>query len=82
MRSLHASINPPWLDIGWFRTQLLAFLTNTNRGAHISQTLVFPHWLPIKVGIDFKVLLIAFKAQHGLGPQLYYTAMYSLHFKQ
>lgn len=47
----------------------------------LTKTLFFLHLLPIKFGIDFKILLIAFKAQHGLGPQLYYTAIYSLHFE-
>ena len=43
-------------------------LTNTNRSFHISPILVSLHWLPVEFRIDFKILLITFKAQHGLAP--------------
>ena len=43
-------------------------LTNTNRRAHITPILASLHWLPVKFRIDFKILLITFKAQHGLAP--------------
>ena len=47
-------------------------LTNTNRRAHITPVLAALHWLPIKARIDFKILLITYKALHGLAP-LYIT---------
>ena len=37
--------------------------------SHITPTLVTLHWLPIKERILYKVLLMVFKAQHGLAPQ-------------
>ena len=43
-------------------------LTNTNRRAHITPVLASLHWLPIKARIDFKILLITYKALHGLAP--------------
>ena len=43
-------------------------LTNTTRRAHITPVLIALHWLPIKARIDFKILLITFKALHGLAP--------------
>ena len=43
-------------------------LTNTKRVDHISPVLTFLHWLPVCQIIDFKVLLLFFKALNGLGP--------------
>ena len=43
-------------------------LTNTNRRAHITPVLAALHWLPIKSRIDFKILLITYKALHDLAP--------------
>ena len=43
-------------------------LTNTRRRAHISPVLANLHWLPIACRIDFKILLITYKALHGLAP--------------
>ena len=47
-------------------------LTNTNRRAHITPVLATLHWLPVKARINFKILLITYKALHGLAP-LYIT---------
>ncbi len=44
-------------------------LTKTRKYAHISPILSTLHWLPIKHRIDFKILLIAFKALNGLATQ-------------
>ncbi|KAF7651265.1 hypothetical protein LDENG_00113430 [Lucifuga dentata] len=41
------------------------FLTHSRRSGHISPILAVLHWLPISLRIDFKVLLIVFKALHG-----------------
>ena len=43
-------------------------ISNTSRFDHITPTLINLHWLPIKSRIDFKLLLIVFKALHGLEP--------------
>ena len=42
---------------------------NSNRFDHITPTLVKLHWLPVKYRIHFKILLITFKAIHGLAPK-------------
>ncbi len=40
----------------------------TLRFSHITPVLYFLHWLPVKFRIDFKVLIITFKAIHGSTP--------------
>ncbi len=35
---------------------------------HISGVMCDLHWLPVKYGIHFKILLLNFKCQHGLAP--------------
>jgi len=44
-------------------------LTRTRKYDHISPVLSTLHWLPIKHRIDFKILLITYKALSGLAPQ-------------
>ncbi|MGL5674454.1 MAG: reverse transcriptase family protein, partial [Plesiomonas shigelloides] len=44
-------------------------LTRTRKYEHISPVLSKLHWLPIKHRIDFKILLITYKALNGLAPQ-------------
>ncbi len=44
-------------------------LTRTRKYDHISLVLSTLHWLPIKHCIDFKILLITYKALNGLAPQ-------------
>ncbi len=44
-------------------------LTITRKYDHISPVLSTLHWLPIKHCIDFKILLITYKALNGLAPQ-------------
>ena len=56
-----------------FRLQLVQnaaarLLTNTKKRDHITPILAALHWLPVALRIDFKILLIAFKAQRGLAP--------------
>ena len=43
-------------------------ISNTSRFDHITPTLINLHWLPVKYRIDFKLLLIVFKALHGQAP--------------
>ena len=40
--------------------------------AHISPYLMELHWLPVKFGIEFKVLILTFQAIHGLAPKYLY----------
>ncbi len=44
-------------------------LTRTRKYDHISPVLSTLHWLPTKHRIDFKILLITYKALNGLAPQ-------------
>lgn len=56
-------------------------LTGTRKSDHISPSL---HWLPIKFRVDFKVLLLTYKALHNMAPDYIsdlikpYTAVRSL----
>src|SRR4029434_4027098 len=43
-------------------------LTRTKRREHINPVLAALHWLPVTFRIDFKVLLLIYKALNGLGP--------------
>ena len=42
---------------------------NASRFCHISPLLHGLHWLPVKPRIEFKILLITFKAIHSLAPK-------------
>ncbi len=44
-------------------------LTRTRKYDHISPVMATMYWLPIKHCIDFKILLITYKALNGLAPQ-------------
>ena len=44
-------------------------LSGVRKHQHISPTLAVLHWLPVCFRIDFKVLMITYKALNGLGPQ-------------
>ncbi len=44
-------------------------LTRTRKYDHIRPVLSTLHWLPIKHHIDFKILLITYKALNGLASQ-------------
>ncbi|XP_061473928.1 uncharacterized protein LOC133380529 [Rhineura floridana] len=44
-------------------------LTRTNRSSHITPVLARLHWLPICFRARFKVLVLTYKALHGVGPQ-------------
>ena len=43
-------------------------ISNSDRFCHITPVLRDPHWLPIKLCIQYKILLITFKALHNLAP--------------
>ncbi len=53
-------------------------LTRTRKYDHISPVLSTLHWLPTKHRIDFKILLITYKALNGLAPQ--YLSELSSHY--
>ena len=44
-------------------------LTGVKKHQHISPVLAMLHWLPIHFCIDFKVLMLTYKALNGLGPR-------------
>ncbi|XP_058233510.1 probable RNA-directed DNA polymerase from transposon BS isoform X2 [Hemibagrus wyckioides] len=44
-------------------------LTRTRRYEHITPILATLHWLPVKFRINYKILLLIFKALNGLTPQ-------------
>ena len=50
-----------------------------SRFCHITPTLFSLHWLPVCFRIEFKLLILAFKAIHGLAPQY---IMDLIHVKQ
>ena len=43
-------------------------LTGTRKRDHISPILASLHWLPMRFRVDFKVLLLVFKALNGQAP--------------
>jgi len=43
-------------------------LTYTKKSSHITPILRRLHWLPVRFRINYKILLITFKALHGLAP--------------
>jgi hypothetical protein len=43
-------------------------VTGTKKLDHITPVLKSLHWLPVKYRIDFKILLLTYKAIHGLAP--------------
>ncbi len=53
-------------------------LTRTRKYDHISPVMSTLHWLPIKHRIDFKILLITYKALNGLASQ--YLSELLLHY--
>jgi len=53
-------------------------LTGVSKRDHITPVLISLHWLQIRYRIDFKVLLLVFKALNGLIP-VYLSALFSAH---
>ena len=43
-------------------------IMDTGKYSHITPALYELHWLPVPARIHFKILLLAFKAIHGLAP--------------
>ncbi|KAF7649227.1 hypothetical protein LDENG_00144880, partial [Lucifuga dentata] len=59
-------------------------ITHTKSSDHITPTLIQLHWLPVQQRINYKILLLTFKALHNLAPPYLsellhpYTPSYSL----
>ena len=53
-------------------------VTRTGKYEHITPVLKSLHWLPVRERIDFKVLLLTYKALHGLAPE-YLTELIKHH---
>ena len=51
-----------------FRMPQLDFISRAPKSHHITPVLQQLHWLPVKDRISFKLLLLTFKALHGLAP--------------
>ena len=43
-------------------------VTRTGKYKHIKPVLERLHWLPVKSRVDYKIILLTFKALHGLAP--------------
>ena len=44
-------------------------ISNTPKYGHITNVLVDLHWLPIRQRTEYKILLLVYKALHGLAPK-------------
>ena len=53
-------------------------ITRTRGTEHITPILKKLHWLPVKYRIEYKLLLLCFKALNGIAPS-YLTSMLSLY---
>ena len=47
---------------------LTRLICSTPRFSHVTPVLFALHWLPVKFRIDFKILIITFRAIHGQAP--------------
>ena len=43
-------------------------VTGTAKYAHITQDLIKLHWLPVKQRIVYKIIVVVYKALHGMAP--------------
>ena len=53
-------------------------ITGTAKFSHITQVLRTLHWLPIKQRVQFKMLILVFKAINGLAPNYISNLVYIL----
>lgn len=61
------SLTNPFINVNGFRSSV-CFITRSPSYRHITPTLYTPHWLPVKLHIDFKTFLYTLKAIHNLTP--------------
>ena len=52
-------------------THAARLLTYTKVSAQITPVLINLHWLPVQYRIQFKILLMVYKALHDLSPQYF-----------
>ena len=52
-------------------------ITLTRSREHITPILFYLHWLPVKLRVDFKILVLTFKCLHGLAPPYLKLSFYS-----
>ena len=57
------------LKVQYVQNAAASLLTHSNKYDHISPILKDQHWLPIKSRIEFKILILTFKAYHEIGPK-------------
>ena len=68
MPSLSGCANASLKPLQLVQNAAARILTRTKCFEHITPVLASLHWLPIQFRIDFKVLVITFKALNGLAP--------------
>ncbi len=61
----------------WVQNSAARIICKTSRFDHITPVLCTLHWLPIKFRISYKILILTFKAIHGLAPD-YITNLISI----
>ena len=77
--SLFTCLNQKSLDrLQSVQNSAARLLTRTRKREHITPVLASLHWLPVRFRIDFKILLITFKALNGFSPA-YIADLLSLH---
>ena len=52
----------------WIQNMAARLITDTMKFDHIKPVLYNFHWLPVNYRIQFKILMITFKAIHGMAP--------------
>ena len=53
----------------YLQNSAVCMVSGTRKFDHITPVLSSLHWLPVKKRIDFKVLLMTYKARNGLAPK-------------
>ena len=77
--SLFTCLNQKSLDrLQSVQNSAARLLTRTKKREHITPVLASLHWLPVLFRIDFKILLITFKALNGFSPA-YITDLLSVY---
>lgn len=74
---LSSGVNTSLHNLQLVQNSAAIVLARTRRTEHINPVLALLCWLAIKFGVHFKVLLLAFKALHGLAPS--YALIFSSH---
>ena len=75
---LYGSPNTVLNKLQYVQNSAARLLTSTRRYEHITPVLRNLHWLPVKHRINFKILLITFKALNNLAPS-YLSDLLPLH---